>query len=675
MRIFPLKRNSKTPAVDAFYDVATTDATKIRSWLEDGKNLAISTDRLLVVDIDHKEGAIGEENLLALIAAHSPLPPTITARTTSGGRHLYFRLPEDCPPVPNSQGKLARCVDVRGHHGYVVAPPSAIDGKPYSWAPNLGPDDTELAPAPQWLIDLAGEAIPRERSGEAPLVEPDTIEAEEEATWYLAAIPPASILHGARHHDAYVRACMLRSFGISEDAAVRLMCELWAPKCVPPATAEETDKETRSAYRYAKGRFGDAHPDIVAARQAERDRALSATPDDEFEADPTAKPKPKRKYLTAYDEFITRPEPTWLVKGFIQDNGVGLIAGKWGARKSFLVYDLLLHLAYGFPSWHGEPLPRGPHDVLLVAPGGEGMSLFRYCVDAFKIKHGLSENPSRLVIMDEAMTFMDDKALKELLAEIRATGKRFTLSAVDTMGRAASGAVLNDSDVVTKLMDRCGALGNATGGAVIGVHHENKAGDVLGSVYFLNNADFVHIVSKDEGETEEGGPPLPGEWLCLKMKGAEDGWRRRLTFERLEWANTRGEPVSSLVVGGLERGSAGSHVDASAEFEVSLTPAEQQLFDALEDLVEAEAEEREADKYAIGIDWETWWTHAQSGWVSRARGHQKGGGVRRNDRNVTREISRPRLVKIRNDLAEKNVARKGEHNQWFIVERNACNDT
>jgi hypothetical protein len=52
----------------------------------------------------------------------SPLPPTWTAETPRGGRHLYFALPGGEPPG-NRTGLL---LDVRSEGGYVVVPPSIL---------------------------------------------------------------------------------------------------------------------------------------------------------------------------------------------------------------------------------------------------------------------------------------------------------------------------------------------------------------------------------------------------------------------------------------------------------------------------------------------------------------------------------------------------------------------
>jgi len=92
--------------------------------------------------------------------AYGPLPVTVEALTGGGGRHLYFRHPG--LTTANRVG-LAAGVDLRGDGGCVVAPPSLhASGRHYAWADERSPDETGLAPLPEWLRHLThpGKAHP-----------------------------------------------------------------------------------------------------------------------------------------------------------------------------------------------------------------------------------------------------------------------------------------------------------------------------------------------------------------------------------------------------------------------------------------------------------------------------------------------------------------------------------
>jgi len=131
--VFPLIANGKVPATEHGFKDATTDEARIREWFSNGRqcNLGIATGNgLLVVDVDVKNGVDG----VATLATLGGLPDTKTVSTPSGGHHRYFTVEQD---LPSSAGSLGPGVDVRGVGGYVVAPPSTINGTPYTWEDEL----------------------------------------------------------------------------------------------------------------------------------------------------------------------------------------------------------------------------------------------------------------------------------------------------------------------------------------------------------------------------------------------------------------------------------------------------------------------------------------------------------------------------------------------------------
>src|SRR5262249_11223331 len=116
-----------------------------------------------LLDVDPRKG--GDASLATLQQQHGALPATLTARTPSGGRHLYFAGPD----VSNSAGKVGVGLDIKSRAGYVVAPPSVtidVPGKQhagrYEWENAAVPP----ARAPQWLVDLAG--APKASAATAP---------------------------------------------------------------------------------------------------------------------------------------------------------------------------------------------------------------------------------------------------------------------------------------------------------------------------------------------------------------------------------------------------------------------------------------------------------------------------------------------------------------------------
>ncbi|WP_099865944.1 DUF3987 domain-containing protein [Pararhizobium haloflavum] len=111
--------------------------------------------KLLVIDLDEKGSASGSLTWDSWIADNELGCDLETwrARTGGGGQHIYFRYPAHLA-IRNTQKTIAG-IDVRAEGGFVVAPPSLHQsGKPYRWL--FSPFETELADAPEWLLERVG---------------------------------------------------------------------------------------------------------------------------------------------------------------------------------------------------------------------------------------------------------------------------------------------------------------------------------------------------------------------------------------------------------------------------------------------------------------------------------------------------------------------------------------
>lgn len=121
---------------------------------------------LVGLDLDVKHGTDSLFGLKRLAREHGfAVPETTTVLTPSGGRHLWLRAPHDIT-VPNSAGRLAPGIDVRGHGGYLVGPGSATTCGTYRLAP--GSLTRRPAPVPPTLLPLLLPASPAQRYGLGP---------------------------------------------------------------------------------------------------------------------------------------------------------------------------------------------------------------------------------------------------------------------------------------------------------------------------------------------------------------------------------------------------------------------------------------------------------------------------------------------------------------------------
>lgn len=264
------------------------------------------------------------------------------------------------------------------------------------------------------------------------------------------------------------------------------------------------------------------------------------------------------------------PVAKCLIEGWLPEQGVGLVYGEYGHGKSFLLFDWLLHLAYGLPDWHGCKLPGEPRDVLLIAR--EGASGFRARVDAFKAHRGIKDDTDRLMFMRSPANLGDSNQFDELKLAIASTGRRFAVVAVDTVGRAMPGEDFNDAKSVTAFMERLQQLGEVGGGVAIGAHHENKSGDLFGSVYYGASSDFMFRIERDGGINE---PLTRGRITCTKMKDGEDGWRRRIDYTKA---------ADSMVIADVTESMG---MIGEAKPKRKLTPHDKLAFQALEEALKA----------------------------------------------------------------------------------------
>ncbi|MDT9701607.1 bifunctional DNA primase/polymerase [Streptomyces sp. P17] len=152
------------------YD-ASTDPTRIRElfaaapWATGyGIACGLPPHHLIGIDLDTKSDTDSSAALRELALRHLfTIPDTVVVLTPSGGRHLWLSGPPDVV-VPNSAGRLAPGIDIRGAGGYLVGPGSRTEHGVYGTAPGTA----HLAPAacPPALLRLL---LPPPRAPHSPV--------------------------------------------------------------------------------------------------------------------------------------------------------------------------------------------------------------------------------------------------------------------------------------------------------------------------------------------------------------------------------------------------------------------------------------------------------------------------------------------------------------------------
>jgi hypothetical protein len=128
--VIPIRENDKRPLVQwEQYQKELPSIEQVTEWFTKwpNANIAIITGEIsgiTVVDIDTKEG-MENFNLVAPDTMEVPIVKT----PSKHGVHYYFAY---TPGIVN-KARIIEGTDIRNDGGYVVAPPSTIDGKQYKW--------------------------------------------------------------------------------------------------------------------------------------------------------------------------------------------------------------------------------------------------------------------------------------------------------------------------------------------------------------------------------------------------------------------------------------------------------------------------------------------------------------------------------------------------------------
>lgn len=148
--LFPLKKESKLPAISNNLEEASNEIGVLMEWAArfPGCNWGVSLAKsgLVAVDVDDDPIKRGLEKWQELIAEHEE-PDTLKAQSGSGtGLHYVFK----AEPGARYRGKITRGIDVK-HNGFIAIYPSIHPRtkKQYRFLNNIDPDTV-----PEWIAEL-----------------------------------------------------------------------------------------------------------------------------------------------------------------------------------------------------------------------------------------------------------------------------------------------------------------------------------------------------------------------------------------------------------------------------------------------------------------------------------------------------------------------------------------
>lgn len=281
--------------------------------------------------------------------------------------------------------------------------------------------------------------------------------------------------------------------------------------------------------------------DIVRLHGTE---ALADVFDRAFTSPETQMPgKLNRLPLRYFAELQTISQPDRLVRKLLGRSTLAVIYGPPACGKTFLVTDLGLHIALGWP-WFGRSVTSG--SVLYVA--GEGVAGISNRLAGFKAKHGVRQDVP-FVVVPVAVNLgpnreNDTRRVIESAAEVEVrTGKAVQLIVIDTLARCMVGGDENSAQDMGQFVAACDHIRVGTGATVLIVHHVGKSAQAgaRGSSSLLAAVDTAIEVKLGEGD---------GRVACVhKQKDGQAGIEIGFALEVVQIdQDDEGEPITTCVV-------------------------------------------------------------------------------------------------------------------------------
>ena len=253
---------------------------------------------------------------------------------------------------------------------------------------------------------------------------------------------------------------------------------------------------------------------------------------------------PRHFRLLSDNDLQRLPTQRWLVKGVIPHASVGTVFGQSGTFKSFLVLDLLAHIANGHP-WFGHRVTAAP--AVYVPFEGQGGIPRRVAAWRIARMHsGCSDADTNMRYITDRMNLRQQADRDKLVQTLTECGWAGGVLCIDTLAQAGAGIDENSSEGMGEMIAIFQELQHRLGGTVLVVHHEGKTASagMRGWSGLRGALDFaIKCWRDDEWDKSDA------QFVLDKVKDGEDG--RTFNFSMLRvhiGMDEEGDEISSLTV-------------------------------------------------------------------------------------------------------------------------------
>jgi 5S rRNA maturation endonuclease (ribonuclease M5) len=206
---------------------------------------------------------------------------------------------------------------------------------------------------------------------------------------------------------------------------------------------------------------------------------------------------PARPVLPILDVpgLLSVPDPTWIIDGWVIDDGASVWYGPPKVYKTFNVLDMALSVACGVP-WRGNAVVQQPVLYLL----GEGMGTFKYRVHVWLQKRSEGRQ-AQFWTIPVGVPLSTPEGLTNALAAIDSLPMRPGLIVVDTLNRHFGPGDENSSQDMTRFVQAIDAIRAHTRAHIAVVHHSGKDAEkgARGSSALLGAVDNEFRITRTEG--------------------------------------------------------------------------------------------------------------------------------------------------------------------------------
>jgi len=423
-KVFPCAPGEKYPITPDGFKSATVNEKQIDAWWSQypDANIAISTEGLLVVDVDGAENdwPTDPDKYEELMQ----YPVSITPR---GGRHYLFKDPDK--KYRNTTSHLGLRVDTRATGGYILAPPSQVGGRRYSWLNKVEGHEDLMWP-PNWLVSaLVGKKkTPDER----------TIEN--------------TIPSGQRNGTLTRMAGIMRRCGMSQQEIVASIRVANIQRCDPPLPDQEVRKIAWSVSRYEPDQI------TVAVIENHFQQMMDENPD-------LYTPMNADSLLENY-ESLHKP----VIHGLIREGETMNVIAQSKMGKSWMVLGMAVSVTTG-ASWMGHICEQG--NVLIVDNELHAATTANRLKKVMKAMNVRVKNINgKLDVLNLRGKLLDLKGLAKILLE---SGKKYRVIILDAFYRfVPEGMSENDNSSVAGLYNILDNVANSLNCCFVIIHHTSK---------------------------------------------------------------------------------------------------------------------------------------------------------------------------------------------------------